>query len=197
VIPKFLANVRFECVACGKCCHYAKQSDVVVLYEDDVINLARGLGISRDDFVRRHTSIHVFRYKLKDCETVIPRLVLKRTKSRCCFLRGDSCSVHQWKPFQCKVAPFANPWACDKKAWQLFTALCPGIGSGSHVKLSQVKENIQQQQLREQRYQMEIKEPGSKMHNWVTQRRVSRVSVIRIAETARRYLNRMWNYKIH
>ena len=93
---------RFEChsgVTCfTKCC---KNADMY-LYPYDIIRLKKNLGISSDEFLKKHT-ISAFRDN-----AFFPNLMLKMSNNEeksCPFLSNNGCTVYEDRPFSCRAYP--------------------------------------------------------------------------------------------
>lgn len=84
----------FECQRCNECC---KKTGYVYLNENEAERIARSMNLD----------LYVFTEKY--CEVVERRhLVLKKHVNEfCIFLNEEGCSVHEVKPNQCRVFPYA------------------------------------------------------------------------------------------
>jgi len=92
---------RFNChpgVPCfTKCC-----GDItIVLTPYDVLRLKKGLGISSDDFLEKHTLI------IPQEKSLIPMVILKMNKDdkKCPFVSEKGCSVYDDRPWSCRMYP--------------------------------------------------------------------------------------------
>lgn len=93
---------RFEChpgVACfTRCCRNAD----MYLYPYDIIRMKERLGISSDEFLKKHT-ISAFRDN-----KYFPSLMLKMSddeEKSCPFLSDKGCTVYEDRPFSCRAYP--------------------------------------------------------------------------------------------
>ena len=93
---------RFEChpeVACfTRCCRNAD----MYLYPYDIIRMKERLGISSDQFLKKHT-ISAFRDN-----KYFPSLMLKMSddeEKSCPFLSDKGCTVYEDRPFSCRAYP--------------------------------------------------------------------------------------------
>ncbi len=93
---------RFEChpgVACfTRCCRNAD----MYLYPYDIIRMKEQLGISSDEFLKKHT-ISAFRDN-----KYFPSLMLKMSddeEKSCPFLSDKGCTVYEDRPFSCRAYP--------------------------------------------------------------------------------------------
>jgi Fe-S-cluster containining protein len=98
----------------------------------DVRRLAKHLGMSIPDFVRRHCRHVVDVVRDGDVTVRIPSLQLRVPASgRCIFLTSTNlCSVHQVKPFVCARSPFMRYVAGSEERWKEAVSTCPGFGLG-------------------------------------------------------------------
>lgn len=117
---------RFECqTACIKCC---QQPGFVYLTEDDLARIAAFLGMSAEDFERKHC------YRTKNFIRLrIPRL------APCMFLTPQGCSIHAVKPTQCSTFPFWPELLEPHRAWRQMAKLCPGMNQGPLVSIENAK----------------------------------------------------------
>ncbi len=93
---------KFEChpgVACfTRCCRNAD----MYLYPYDIIRMKEQLGISSDEFLKKHT-ISAFRDN-----KYFPSLMLKMSddeEKSCPFLSDKGCTVYEDRPFSCRAYP--------------------------------------------------------------------------------------------
>ena len=99
----------YQCNQCGLCCH----DKVVTLSPYDVLRIARAMGISTADAVRRYT---------------IRRGSILRflPDGACSALEGTRCSVHRGRPLACRVYPLGIERTEDGER---LIALEPATGS--------------------------------------------------------------------
>jgi Fe-S-cluster containining protein len=84
-------QAAIDCKSCGECCRVTE----VELVERDVEKLARYLGLTPHEFMKKHTM------ETKDGETI-----LKRTdEAGCEFLLGNECTVYDARPGNCERFP--------------------------------------------------------------------------------------------
>lgn len=84
----------FECQRCNECC---KKPGYVYLSEGESERIATSMNLDLYAFTEKY------------CEVIERRrLVLKKNVDEfCVFLTDNGCSVHDVKPEQCKVFPYA------------------------------------------------------------------------------------------
>lgn len=134
-------HMRFECTVCGKCCI---TSGRVYLYLPDLTRIPAQLGLTLPEFVRQYCEFRREKFVFSDAEVIREFLVLrKHSDNRCAFLVGDSCSIHDIKPFQCARAPFIAPVMKKKEVWQAFSSICPGVGKGQEVSYAKVGSRVE------------------------------------------------------
>ena len=117
-----MTGIRFECQpGCTNCC---TQQGFVYLTEDDLVRIARFIGMRPAEFERRYV------YRTKKLRRLrVPRV------SQCPFLLDGGCSIHPVKPVQCRIFPFWPELVDDKREWRKTAAWCPGIGKGKLVQI--------------------------------------------------------------
>jgi Fe-S-cluster containining protein len=114
--------VRFTCQpGCTRCC---EQKGFVYITENDLLRLARHLGLSPAQFELQ------FVYRTKK------QLRLRKPRGRQChFLAGGGCSVHAAKPVQCRLFPFWPDLLGSRREWARTAKWCPGIGQGPLIQI--------------------------------------------------------------
>ena len=121
-----MTGLRFECQpGCTNCC---QQKGFVYLTEDDLVRIARFVGMQPVEFER----VYVYRTKH------LRRLRMPR-HTQCHFLREGGCSIHAVKPTQCRIFPFWPELVDDKREWRKTAAWCPGIGKGELVQIDRAQ----------------------------------------------------------
>ncbi len=114
--------MRFACQpGCTRCCD---TQGFVYITENDLLRIARHLGLTAEAFEQRY----VIRYRR------ILRL-RKPAGSQCHFLTGSGCSVHDVKPVQCRTYPFWPELVEDQAAWNEEAGRCPGIHKGELIQI--------------------------------------------------------------
>lgn len=97
VLTNFMArDVYYECQRCTACCRWPGQ---VKIGEQEIMAMAKLLGMGEAEFIQQHTRLRSQRdgLALKDKEN-----------GECVFLDGRDCRVQIAKPSQCKGFP--NTW---------------------------------------------------------------------------------------
>lgn len=109
----------FSCQRCGHCC---KGKGGIIMTENDIERLARGLNQEREVFLRENT------------ETANGRIRLRVGPDDYCLhydhkIKG--CGVHLFRPDICRAWPFFRGNLIDPTSWELSQDFCPGINSTS------------------------------------------------------------------
>ena len=107
-------GVRYVCQRCTACCRWP--GDVRV-EPDELASIARFLGLSDDDFIRRFTRLRTNRQGLSLSE---------RDNHECIMLDGDACRIHPVKPAQCDGFP--NKW--NFPGWRHLCRAVPVVQRG-------------------------------------------------------------------
>ncbi len=120
--PWYACGLSFECTRCGRCCGGAP--GYVWVTPEEVARLAAHVGLSEEEFQRRHTRRVGYGLSLPekpggDCE-FLERLADGTSR----------CTVHPVRPVQCRTWPFWKSNLRSPEAWARVAADCPGIGHG-------------------------------------------------------------------
>jgi Fe-S-cluster containining protein len=99
----------YVCQRCTACCKWPGD---VRLEDDEILPIARHLGLSEAEFLDRYVRLRTNRQGLS---------LIEKENHECIMLDGDSCRIHAVKPEQCRGFP--NKWnfpgwqkVCDAKA---------------------------------------------------------------------------------
>jgi len=125
------SGFSYQCNACGRCC----RDKVITLSPYDVIRIARELGISTGETVRRHT---------------LRRGSILRFTSEggCSALDGTRCTVHWGRPLACRLYPLGLER--DDNGGENFIRLEPAPGSiGVYGECGSVDEFLEAQGVSE------------------------------------------------
>lgn len=122
--PWFANGLRFGCTQCGRCCGGAP--GYVWVDDGDVIRMATELGLTPEEFERKHVRQEGGRRSLLELEN-----------GDCEFLRLDAdgrkrCSIYMARPVQCRTWPFWQSNLKNPRAWERAGQTCPGIDHGEH-----------------------------------------------------------------
>ena len=129
--PWYVDGLSFKCTQCGNCCSGAPGYVWVSVEECHAI--AAQLGLSFDDFTRRHVRRAGRRLSL-----------LEKRSGDCEFLvRGEfgltACAIHAVRPAQCRTWPFWRSNLKSERAWQQGTRECPGMDKGTRHPLPVIR----------------------------------------------------------
>lgn len=135
-------GLRFECTQCGKCC--TGPTGFVLFTDAEAEAMAKDLGITTDEFMKRHTRNTIVGQSLK--ETVTKR------GYDCVFLAHDKdgkalCNVYKTRPEQCRTWPFWRSNLESLEAWEEETEDCPGMNEGplhttKHIRITRDRVDI-------------------------------------------------------
>jgi uncharacterized protein len=119
--PFYAHGVRFGCSRCSLCCRF--ESGFVWLSRNDLSALSTGLGISKDETVRRFC-------RVVDLAGFRQLSLAEQSNKDCIFWREGSCSVYEFRPLQCRSFPFWSHQLVSEESWRESGKECPGIGVG-------------------------------------------------------------------
>ncbi len=138
-ISRNLENgIEFSCQMCGKCCTGLNEGEVY-LYKDDIFRLAKFLGLKGKkglrDFAEKYLKVIDDSFYWKDKEEQrgktyrFKALGFKFTgeDEHCHFLKENICTVHIYRPFQCRSFPFWQMMVSSKKNFDDYTKKCKGL----------------------------------------------------------------------
>ena len=112
----FAGGIRFQCRRCGTCCR--GEPGYVWVKPAEIAALAAHLGMSRDEFAKRHV-------RRED-----HRLSLTERPNGDCSLWDGRCTVYACRPAQCRNFPFWKHSMGSEAQFIAGARGCPGIGSG-------------------------------------------------------------------
>ncbi|MBS0633992.1 MAG: YkgJ family cysteine cluster protein [Verrucomicrobia bacterium] len=108
-------GLRFHCTGCGKCC--TGQPGFAWVSLDEIVAIAEYLGLTIDQFAKKHLREVNGRYALKEhVETYA-----------CTFLDGKACRIYPVRPKQCKTFPWWKENLKTKEDWEEAARYCEGI----------------------------------------------------------------------
>jgi len=138
-ISKNLENgIKFACQMCGDCCRGFKEGEVY-LYKDDILRLAKFLNITGmkglRNFAKKYVKVINDSFFWKDPDAQRGKTYKFKTlgfrftgeDEHCHFLKGNKCSVHEMRPFQCKSFPFWQMMVSNRKNFERYTKKCKGL----------------------------------------------------------------------
>lgn len=92
---------EFKCKKCGSCCKNLKPESIFI-FPKDVVSLADNLMMSPNDFIDQYCTMNT----VKVDGASIELCYLKTEYEDCPFLKKNICSIHSFKPTQCKLTPY-------------------------------------------------------------------------------------------
>jgi uncharacterized protein len=112
-------GLRFQCTQCGDCCTGAP--GYVWVNEEEILALAKLLGLATDDFEARYVRRVGSRKSLIEFDN-----------GDCVFFDGEErkCKVYGARPRQCRTWPFWDSNIRTLQAWKHTCDVCPGSGAG-------------------------------------------------------------------
>ncbi|MGD2169037.1 MAG: YkgJ family cysteine cluster protein [Chlamydiota bacterium] len=131
--PWYKDGLKFTCTQCGKCC--SGENGEVWLTDKDVDLLAKGLKISRQDFLDQYTS------------KVFDKILLnKKPNGDCIFLKNKKCTAHHSRPVQCRSFPYWPSALKSKETWEGLKNKCEGIEhkDAEVIPLDEITKNLNQ-----------------------------------------------------
>ncbi len=102
----------------------------VYLTPEDRARMAKTLGLTESQFVRKH------------CTRTEGLLHLKSPEKDCQFLEGARCGVYEGRPAQCRTWPFW-PENMNARTWNKEVApFCAGVGKGPLHSAEKIQEIV-------------------------------------------------------
>lgn len=130
--PWYAEGLRFECTACGKCCHnHGDGYQYVWSTRAERRALAKHFGLSLRAFEAEY------------CTPVDGDLSFTSRGDACVFLEDGQCSVYALRPKQCSSFPFWPELLADPDTWERDVAsFCPGAGQGPVHDLGEIRRRM-------------------------------------------------------
>lgn len=138
-LSKHLENgVEFSCQMCGNCCRGLNDGEVY-LFREDIVRFAKFLKLKGKaglrDFCRKYVKIveNTFYWKEKGAKRSknykFKTLALKffGENEHCYFLKGNKCTVHEARAYQCKIFPWWVQNIESRKNFQEYAKKCPAL----------------------------------------------------------------------
>lgn len=114
-----LAELCFECTACGKCC--TGTPGYTWVSEKEIVEIASHLNLSLQDFADRYLRKIGEEWSLKEMPVTYD----------CIFLKNNKCSIYSHRPEQCRTYPFWPKFLRSKEDWEKAAQECEGIRLGA------------------------------------------------------------------
>jgi len=112
--PWYKDGLRFKCTGCGECC--TGSPGAVWVNDREIAEIARFLGLSEEDFLKRYT-------RLVDGR----RSLIEKEHYDCVFLQGKRCSIYPVRPIQCQTFPYWPGILESERHWESAKNYCEGI----------------------------------------------------------------------
>lgn len=128
-------GLRFECTQCGACC--TGPPGVVHFSDEEADAMAAKLGVSKDEFLARHTHETSEGWSLKER--------LTEHGYDCVFLDRTTdpgravCSLYEARPLQCRTFPWWPEHLAHPRQWQRLARSCEGVGRGPIVPIEAIR----------------------------------------------------------
>lgn len=170
-ITKNLENgIRFSCQMCGDCCRGFNEGEVY-LYKDDILRLANYLKLNNPEGLRKFAKKYVkvindsFFWKPPEAQRGrtyrFKTLAFRFTgeDDHCHFLKDNMCSVHEYRPFQCRSFPHWNMLISNQRNFKDYTKKCKGLqnSKGRYYSREEILEWAKAEYEIEKNYFLEMK----------------------------------------
>jgi len=155
---------------CGSCCRGFDDGEVY-LYQDDILRLTQSLNITKKSelgkFAKQYLKVINDSFFWK--EPGAARGKTFRFKSlgfkfsgddeHCRFLKDNSCSIHEARPFQCRCFPFWQMLVSNRKNFINYSKKCPGLKvmKGRHYSKEEILDWAKGEYEMEKKYFLEMK----------------------------------------
>jgi uncharacterized protein len=125
--PWFKQGLRFQCTQCGDCCTGAP--GYVWVTEDEIVALAKAIGLAANDFEARYVR-----------KVGARKSLIEYDNGDCVFFDGEArkCTVYEARPRQCRTWPFWDSNIRTPQAWKKTCEVCPGSGTGKLYSVEEV-----------------------------------------------------------
>ena len=114
-------GLAFECQGCGYCC--SSEPGYVFLSEKDIMSMANGLGLERQQFIDTFC-------RIVDMGAFKMISVKEKENYDCIFLTEKGCKVYENRPRQCATYPFWAHVLESRETWDEEARSCPGMNKG-------------------------------------------------------------------
>ena len=143
----FKKGINFKCQGSSNCCVSRGSYGFVYLSSKDIKRIAKYFKLS----------INLF--KKKYCIKTNGYIHLKEINQNgnCQFLENKKCSIYSARPTQCRTWPFWTENMNFKKWNKEIINFCPGIGKGSKINFSKIKNQLKIDYINEQKIKEESK----------------------------------------
>ena len=155
---------------CGKCCTGFDDGEVY-LYKEDIVRLAEYLNMNTTSglkkFARKYIKVIEDKFfwrepgvnKGKNYRFLTLGFKFTDDEEKCHFLNDKLCSVHRFRPFQCKSFPFWQMMVSSKINIDIYRNKCKGLqlSEGKFYSKDQILKWAQDEYEIEKNYFLEMK----------------------------------------
>jgi len=166
-------GVEFSCQMCGSCCRGFDEGEVY-LYLDDIQTLANHLDFKGSSglkkFARRYLKIIDESFYWRELGAKKGRTYKYKTlgfkftgkDEHCQFLKKNKCSVHEYRPFQCRCFPWWQLLVLTKNKanFEDYSKKCRGLQllKGNFHAAEEIREWAQKEYEIEKNYFLQMKQ---------------------------------------
>ena len=129
-------GLQFSCTECGACC--TGDPGTIFINKEEVAALAAHLGREIEDLIENDLYPLDSAYSIKE-----------RANGDCWYLVDKRCSIHEFRPTQCRTYPFWLSTLRSEKAWETACNDCPGIGQGKRWSKEEILSELDKDMQRE------------------------------------------------
>ncbi len=171
-------GVEFSCEMCGSCCRGFDEGEVYLYFDDikrlaDHIKLKGTPGLKK--FVKKYLKIINDSFFWKEPDQKRGRTYKFKTlgfnfsgdDEHCHFLRDNKCSVHEYRPFQCRCFPWWQLLVLNKNKgnFEEYSKKCRGLQllKGTFYSADTIRKWAQKEYEIEKNYFLKMKENDFKI----------------------------------
>ena len=106
-------DINVDCTGCDAiCCKNISSERRVIVFPEDVLLISNNLKIKAYDFLQRFC--YNDKEKLSNGDSIDVYYLNATESKECIFLKNNLCSIHEYKPFQCRKTPFNFLWSGER-----------------------------------------------------------------------------------
>lgn len=123
------AGLRFECLACGRCCR--GEPGYIWCSIKELERISSFLGVPLQLFIRMYARRVKEDWSLRE-----------RPNGDCVFYDESSskCIIYEVRPSQCKTFPFWPSILSSRQKWESLAKVCPGLNRGRLYTFEEINE---------------------------------------------------------
>ncbi|MFX1455038.1 MAG: YkgJ family cysteine cluster protein [Promethearchaeota archaeon] len=167
-------GIEFSCQMCGDCCRGFNEGEVY-LYIEDILRLAKFLKMDDEKGLKKFTKEYIkviddsFYWKEpgdtrgKTYKFKTLGFAFTGDDEHCHFLdKNNRCTVHKYRPFQCRCFPFWNIMVTSRKNVIEYSKKCPGLkaslkGKGKYYNPQEIRKWAKAEYEMEKNYFLKMK----------------------------------------